>query len=105
MRFSKRADVEPIWKDVQDRIIRNVSVGYRVHKYEQSEPQPGVPVTRLALDWEPYEISAVPIGADAAAQVRADAQHAQHAQIKTNPCVITTRAAKERTMDETREQP
>jgi len=35
VRFSKRADVEPILQDVRDGIVRNVSVGYRVHRFEE----------------------------------------------------------------------
>lgn len=86
VRLSRRASVEPVWQDVQDGIIRNVSVGYRVHKYEQSEGDGKIPV-RTAIDWEPFEISAVPIPADAGAQVRAEDRD----KVATNPCVIVTR--------------
>lgn len=86
VRFSKREDVEPIWRDVQDGILRNVSVGYRVHKYEVTKEE-GKPEIRHAVDWEPYEISAVPIGADDGAKVRSDGE-----QVATNPCVIITRS-------------
>lgn len=71
VRFSKRATVEPVWQDIRDGIIRNVSVGYRVHKFEQVEPAGDEKIpTRTAIDWEPFEISAVPMGADAGAKVR-----------------------------------
>ncbi len=69
IRFSERADVEPIFKDIRGGIIRNVSVGYRVHKYE-IEKRDGERDIWRAVDWEPYEISAVPIGADPGAQFR-----------------------------------
>jgi len=96
IRFSKRADVDPVWQDIRDGIIRNVSVGYRVHKYEQTEASEGKPAVRHATDWEPYEISAVPMPADNGAKVRAD-------QTQTNPCVLVTRAAQEEpNMDEDR---
>ena len=88
VRFSKRADVEPIFQDVEDKIIRNVSVGYKVHKYVQTEATEGQPARRHAVDWEPFEISAVPIGADAGAQMRSEEQ----GRTKT-PCLIITRAA------------
>ncbi len=97
IRFSKRDDVEPIWQDVQDGILRNVSVGYRVHSYEQSGGTEGKPVTRHAIDWEPYEISAVPMGADPGAKVRAGAAP------PTNPCVIVTRIGQEDRAMKTRE--
>ena len=70
VRFSDRADVEPIWRDVASGIVRNVSVGYAVRSYEITETDGQPPVWR-AVDWQPLELSAVPIGADAAAGFRA----------------------------------
>ena len=70
VRFSKRADVEPIFQDVMDGIIRNVSVGLIVnHEIPTEEKQDGYDVY-LAIDWEPYELSLVPAGADAGASTR-----------------------------------
>ena len=71
-RFSDRdEEVNAYWRDVVSGIIRNVSVGYIVHRYEKTDPveQSGIP-TWTAIDWEPCEISLVPIGADALAGVR-----------------------------------
>jgi hypothetical protein len=71
VRFSDREDVNGIWQDVQNGIIRNVSVGYAVHRYQIEEAQGNaLPVWR-AVDWEPMEISLVPVPADAAAGIRA----------------------------------
>jgi hypothetical protein len=70
VKFSRRDDVEPIFQDVRDGIYRNVSVGYKVHQTERDETG-AVPVER-AVDWEPYELSLVPIPADAGAQVRSE---------------------------------
>jgi hypothetical protein len=70
VRFSSRDDVEPIFRDVRDGIIRSISVGYRVWKYERVE-NGDTPILR-ATDWEPHELSLVPIPADAGAQVRSD---------------------------------
>lgn len=82
IRFSERDDVEPIWRDVKAGIIRNISVGYRVHRYEVIEGEDGASTRVIARDWEPMEISAVPIGADDLAGFRsADGQ-------TQNPCVI-----------------
>lgn len=64
IRFSEREEVNDIWNDVRTGILRNISVGYRVHRYEVIEGE-GETCTRvIARDWEPREISAVPIGAD-----------------------------------------
>lgn len=82
VRFSKRADVEPFYQDVRDKIIRNVSVGYRVHKFQElDEKRDGIPV-RLATHWEPFEVSLVPMGADAGAQVRSSKD------VETYRCLI-----------------
>ena len=71
VRFSDRADVEPIWRDVASGIIRNVSVGYAVRSYEITQTDGQPPVWR-AVDWQP--LSAVPIGAEAAAGFRTAGQ-------------------------------
>lgn len=54
---------------IADGIIRNVSVGYFVHAFDVTDDGEGVP-THTATDWEPVEISAVPVPADAGAQIR-----------------------------------
>jgi hypothetical protein len=79
IRFSERADVEPIWRDVVDGIIRNISVGYRVHKYEVEKRDGQRPLYR-AIDWEPLELSAVAIGADPGAHFRSASA--------LTPCVV-----------------
>jgi HK97 family phage major capsid protein len=74
LRFSKRADVEPIYQDVLDGIIRTVSVGYRVNEYRDTGKtgEKGYPIYR-AVDWEPMEISLAPIAADPQSRVRNEA--------------------------------
>jgi phage major head subunit gpT-like protein len=64
VRFSKRDDVEKIFSDVQDGILRNISVGYAVHRYEVTESADDKLPTYRAVDWEPMELSLVPIGFD-----------------------------------------
>ena len=71
VRFSKRDEVAPIAKDVQDGVLRNISVGYQIREFEKIEQDEDLPIYR-AVDWLPMEISLVAIGADAGAQVRAD---------------------------------
>jgi len=71
VRLSKRTEVEGIWQDIVDRIIRSVSVGYTVHRFEIVSPAEGSNVwTYRAIDWEPTELSLVPVGADSGAEVR-----------------------------------
>jgi hypothetical protein len=95
VRFSKRDSVDPIWNDVRDGIIKNVSVGYRTYKFEEEEGKGNKLPVRTAVDWEPFEVSLVPMPADAGAQVR------NGDKSNTNACVIVTRGTvKESTMAE-----
>ena len=80
VRFSERTDVAPIMADVMDGILRNLSVGYRVAKYQVEQRNDG-PTLYRAVDWTPFEISFVPVGADPAAQVRSSTREPQ-------PCVF-----------------
>jgi len=64
VRFSKRADVDPIWQDVQDGILRNASMGVAIHAVEDVTPQGAAMREVLVTDWEPEEVSLVPVGAD-----------------------------------------
>jgi len=66
-------------RKIKDGIIRNVSVGYRVHRFEVIQRDGEVPLYR-AVDWEPFEVSLVPIGADAGAGIRSNSH--------TYPCEI-----------------
>jgi hypothetical protein len=69
VRFSKRAEVTPIWEDVKDGILCQVSIGYQVRKYVVTREEGKAPLYR-AVDWCPYEISIVPVGADPGASIR-----------------------------------
>lgn len=82
IRFSEREDVKPIIKDIQTGILRNISVGYRVYKFEKTEGGEKTTPTFRATDWEPHEISLVAIPADHNAQVRT-------VQADENDCIIT----------------
>ena len=90
LRFAKDdPDADRAWNKISQGVLQNVSVGYRVHKYEETE-EDGMKV-RTARDWEPYEISVVPMGADPGAQLRSDDS------VEKNECVITRSGG---TMDE-----
>lgn len=89
IRFSQRDDVQPVFQDVVDGIIRNISVGYSVHKIERIAPEKeGDLWVYRVVDWEPYEVSLVPVPADAGAVTRsADGSVAPPPQnLRTNPC-------------------
>ena len=70
LRFSGAADVEPIWQRIVEGALRGISAGYRVHRYEQRRDAATGETIHVAVDWEPYEISVVPVAIDAEAIVR-----------------------------------
>lgn len=85
-------------RKVKARIVRAVSVGYVVHQYTRTPGKSDRELpTYLATDWEPMEVSLVPIPADPTAQMRAQ-------QTRMFPCEIRNAAdavpSKDDAMDE-----
>lgn len=76
LQFSAAADVEPVWERIADGTLRAVSVGYRVHRYDQRPDAATGETVHHAVDWEPFEISIVPVPVDPAAAVRAEGDQA-----------------------------
>lgn len=94
IRFSSREEVDPIFRDVKDGILRNISVGYIVHRYVLVEDgEDTVPLYR-AEDWEPTELSLVPIGFDDGAKVRSAKTPAEY-QGQRFTTIFETRGAAE----------
>ena len=73
--------------DIRDGIIRNISVGYNVYAFTRTESSDGTPPIMVATDWEPCEVSAVPVPADPGAQVRAATRSASGVEV--HQCTIT----------------
>ncbi len=95
LRFSRRDTAEPYFQDVQDGILRNVSVGYRTYRIEMIPPgQEGNEMwIYRAIDWEPTEISVVDINADAGSTTRGDPGQSFAGQLPTFPCEFVERGA------------
>lgn len=97
VRFSKAASKAEIVDDIVDGIIRHVSTGYTVYRWEEvgvvidgeyhagrkRDPRNAaeIPVFR-AVDWEPAENSAVPMPADPLAGFRSASNARQEAPVK-----------------------
>ena len=65
VRFSSRtARAEEAWQEVQDGVLRHVSVGYLIHEIMETERK-GQPLEVRITDWEPLEVSLVSVPADA----------------------------------------
>jgi hypothetical protein len=66
VKLSSRAPLE----DIRSGLLKNVSVGYRVHRLEkQGEAADGNPIL-VVTDHEPIELSLVPVPADRNAEIR-----------------------------------
>jgi len=95
VRFSKKERAEVLMREVEDGILGNVSVGYRIHKAINVTQEADEVKQIRVVDWEPMEVSLVAIGADAGAGVRSE-----QAQ-RTYPCVISRESsAEEGNMDD-----
>ncbi|MES2170550.1 MAG: HK97 family phage prohead protease [Actinomycetota bacterium] len=95
LRFAKAEDspeADQIYRMVKDGIVQNISVGYQT--YEMTKVSDGgadkIPIME-ATDWEPYELSVVPMGADDGAGFRA-------ASTERHPCVFINTRKQERQM-------
>lgn len=89
--FSRRDSVAGVVQDVADGIIRSVSVGYVRHRVEMVPPEnDGEIWTYRVIDWEPMEVSLVPIPADMDSQILRSAggqpDGADEKQLRQYPC-------------------
>lgn len=105
VRFADDEESEKVYRKVQQKILRNVSVGYIVHRYQKTDGEDGkLPIWR-AIDWEPCEISFVAVPADPGAQVRSALGEEQLAKVRTYACeFVNTPAAAAGSSSTTRNQ-
>lgn len=60
LHFGRSAEATSKWQDVVDGVLTDMSVGYRIHKWEEPDSSDLVRVTR----WQPLEASVVSVPAD-----------------------------------------
>src|ERR1022692_3468933 len=65
IQFSKRDAVTPVWNDVKGGIIQNLSPGMWIYSKVDTTPKGQERKEFTATDWEPFEISLVPVPGDA----------------------------------------
>ncbi|MPZ16574.1 MAG: hypothetical protein GEV06_01475 [Luteitalea sp.] len=72
LRFAEGDEVaDSIFSKIAQGVVRNNSVGYKIHRTDPPVANGnGEPPTVRVTDWEPHEISIVPLGADPNARVR-----------------------------------
>lgn len=83
VKLSRNQLGEQILTDLRDGMPIQISVGYKVHRYEKTTSEEGSIPTYRAIDWEPMELSAVPIPADAGAHSRAEEAETFEVTIET----------------------
>jgi HK97 family phage major capsid protein/HK97 family phage prohead protease len=77
IRFSNNPRAQEIRQDVEDGIVTNVSIGYRIDEYKTSDDSDDYEVTR----WTPHEVSFVSIPADKTVGVGRNLQENTMAQM------------------------
>src|SRR5215475_3062427 len=60
--FKESKLAQRVVQDLRDGVRIPLSLGYRVHAIEENKRTS--PITRTATDWEPIEVSLVPVGAE-----------------------------------------
>lgn len=93
LRLATTPDAADVLAKVKGGILRNVSVGYAVNEWQDTTDDDGRR-TRTATRWTAYEISLVPIPADAAAMVRADDRRTMARPVTTKQILAQCRAAR-----------
>jgi hypothetical protein len=78
VKFSRKQRADDVFQDLLDGHPLPISVGYKIHQYEKTDGADGkLPVLR-AIDWEPFELSAVAVPADAGAVSRSEEETMSH---------------------------
>ncbi len=70
VRFSAVPEVQRYVTQIIEGVLRNISITYQARKYEITEEE-GKDPTYRAVDWQPMELSFLPVGADQHASSRA----------------------------------
>jgi hypothetical protein len=95
VRFSKRADVDSVWQDVEDGIISGISVGYTPQVYETVTTEGKIPTYRCTK-WVANEISLALVQADATAGVG----RSENTETKAFDVTIIDKTSNTKTMTE-----
>lgn len=96
IRLSDREEIRGTVNDILEGIIRNVSVGYTVRKLVEVGRRDDYPILR-AEDWQPFELSFVPVPFDAGATSRSNE--------KESDCTIILNEEGENRMSAKKDEP
>lgn len=103
VRFGSSDFASQIWKDVQDGILRNVSVGYRIKDMKLTQTRDDGTKVYTAASWEPFEVSIVTVPADQTVGVgrglQANTQTNPPLNSKSHPIITMSEEIKKPTAD------
>ncbi len=101
IKLSRNENGEKIFQDLVDGHPLPISVGYKIHRYEKTEASEDSLPTLRAMDWEPTEISAVPVPADAGAHSRSEESKTERVLVRqaASNAARTAAATQEHIMD------
>lgn len=94
VRFSNRPELAGLRADIQNKIISKVSMGVAINTLKNVTPKDSKMKSFLATSWQPQEISAVPVPADAGAGFLS------HQNVEPQIEGLATAKSKETNMDE-----
>lgn len=97
IRFAKSERGTQAMEQVRDGMIRNVSVGYAVYKYDVQNGKKASDFDLYrAIDWEPQEISLVSVPADPSAKIRSIDPQTEVVNSSPDQDIINQRSAQVR---------
>lgn len=88
LRFSRNAKAEEVWQDVQDGMLRNISIGYQIHDWLESDDTDLIRVTK----WELAEASIAPVPADPTVGIHRNQEIAMTDEVKAAPIAASVPA-------------
>jgi phage head maturation protease/phage major head subunit gpT-like protein len=82
LRFAEGdAAADRVWNKIAQGVLRNVSVGLNIYAMRETTEKDAKVRSFTAVDWEPLEISVVPVGADPGARIRMAATMAEEIEV------------------------
>jgi len=109
LRFSRRPEVDGLWRDIEDKIVQKFSMGTEILETEflsEKDSKGGNVKVRLARKWRPFELSVTPVPADfstttlaveTADHTRATARREEHQMSEVTEKTIETVPTAEQT--------
>lgn len=86
VRIASDPESESVWIKLKDKVLRHFSIGYKIHKLRWMGQENAIDIYR-AIDWEPTELSIVPVSFETNNGLRSEER-------KLNKCIIINKEGK-----------